>query len=176
MDRRTRATAKRLLVGISLIWLALGTWLAFFALPPDEVQTINSPEVKDRMRDECSGSFQERYRCKEAIILEIGQDSFANMTLRLVLVVSVPLLAAVAYHTLCRPDPVTRLPIPDTVAWRSPPPFIPRPSERPERPERTFAAAEPPPPPPDDDWKRRAQERITNARPPGPLDEAPDDE
>jgi hypothetical protein len=174
MDRRTRATAKRLLVGISLIWLALGSWLAFFALPPDEVQTINSPEVKDRMRDECSGTFQERYRCKEAIILQIGQDSFANMTLRLVLVVSVPLLAAVAYHTLCRPDPIHRLPsMDDSLAWKPPPPFIPRPSDRPER---SFADAEAPPPPPDDDWKRRAQERITNARPPGPMDEAPDDE
>ena len=172
MDRQTRATAKRFLVGVSLIWVVLGAWIAFFALPPDEVQTINSPEVKDRLRDECSGSFQQRYRCKESIILEVGQDAFANMTLRLILVVSVPLLAAVAYTTLCRPDPVHRLSdIEDTTGWKPPPP---PPVTRP--PLWAPGEQQQPLPPPDDDWKRRAQERISSARPPGPLDRPPDEE
>lgn len=171
MDRRTRAKAKRFLVGISLVWLALGTWFAFFKLPPDEVQTINSQDVKDRMRDECSGSFQQRYACKESIILQVGQDAFANMALRLVLVVSVPLLAAVTYSTLCRPDPVHRLADVEEVAWKPPPHLAPRPP----RPDWT-TGEQPPSPPPDDDWKRRAQERISNARPPGPLDLPPDED
>lgn len=169
MDRQKRATAKRFLTAISLVWLVLGSWLAFFALPPDEVQTINSPQVQDRLRDECSGSFQQRYRCKESIILSVGQDAFANMALRLVLVVSIPLLAAVVYHTLCRPDPVHRLSDVDDLAWKPPPPSIPRPAER-------TSDGDEQPPPPDDDWKRRAQERITNARPPGPMDRPSDEE
>ncbi len=171
MDRQKRATVKRFLIGVSGVWLVLGSWVAFFALPADEVQTINSPEVKDRMRDECTGTFQQRYRCKDSIILEVGQDAFANMTLRLVLVVSVPLLAAIAYHTVCRRDPVHRLSDIEDVAWKpSPLPPLLRP-----RPPDQIAADQPPPPQSDDDWKRRAQDRIINARPPGPMDEAPDD-
>lgn len=176
MDRVRRAKAKRVLLAVSMSWLLVGTWLAFFSLPADEVQTINSPEVQDRMRDECVGSFKDRYQCKEAIIVEVGQDAFANMALRLVLVVSVPLLAAVGYATVCRPDPVTRLPLPEEEeAWKPAHHSRPAPPPHPAPPPaETLDVAQPPKP--NDDWKRRAQERTTHPRPSGPLDKPEGDE
>ncbi len=150
MDRRTRAQTKRLLIATGSAWTVLIGALMFLVLPTGDVQTMNSPQVQDRLRDECAGSFQQRYQCKESIIVAVGRDTFANLALRLALVVAGPLAGAVFYHTRCRPDPIHRLPLAEDEAGET----LPVPHS---------AVA-------DDEWKRRAQRHIAQARPPAPVD------
>ena len=147
MERHRRARIKHRLIVASIVWMAVAGVVLFLILPPGPVQTMNSPEVQDRMRDECAGSFEQRYQCKENIIVQAGRETFANLALRLGLVLAAPLLAAGFFHTRCRPDPIHHLPLPgdDDATPASPPPASDA----------------------DDDWKRRAQRHIAHARPPG---------
>ena len=120
MDRRTRRKTRQILTILSLVWLAGVGWVAFGRIPPDEVLTPNSPEVHERMRDECAGNFQERYDCKESIIVQTSQSTFANLSLRLAFVVLGPLAAAAGFAAFCRPDPEAPRPTEEVdMSWKT---------------------------------------------------------
>ena len=94
-------------------------WTELVRVPPEDVQTINSPEVQDRMRDECLGQFQNRYDCKESIILATSRETFASLTWRFGLVTLVPVLAAMGYGALSRKERTPHdLVGPDDLAWK----------------------------------------------------------
>jgi hypothetical protein len=92
-----RAEPKRWIVALALAWLAGAGIAAFATIPEDEILTINSPSVQQRLRDECGGTFQQRYDCKESIITEIGRQTFLNLAIRSGIVALGPLAALIVF-------------------------------------------------------------------------------
>jgi hypothetical protein len=74
-----------------LLWIGWAVWDQFLTLPPDEVANHSSGLVQDRMLD-CSGTFRQRYECKNAIIIENDRSNFFAMAGRIAIVVVPPLL------------------------------------------------------------------------------------
>ncbi|MDA8230185.1 MAG: hypothetical protein M0006_02480 [Magnetospirillum sp.] len=152
MDRGKRARTRWMLIAAGLLWMAGSGWIAFSVMPDDAVLTMNSPTVKDEMRDRCFGSFGERYDCKEAIVLKAGRTTFANVLLGLGLMLAGPVAAILAFRRFCPPDP---------------------------EPRRQFQAygsspADSPPLADDMAWKRAAQEHtVFPTTPPGDGDHSP---
>lgn len=99
MTPGTRRTAKMILAVLSLLWLAGSGWLQFSSLAETETKTFASTEVKERMK-ECDGSFQQRYECKEAIVIETHRTTFWNLTGRVAVVGLPPILAWIAFGLL----------------------------------------------------------------------------
>ncbi|HSV28517.1 MAG TPA: hypothetical protein VLL76_03135 [Candidatus Omnitrophota bacterium] len=119
MTRAGRRRAKLLLSTACLAWMAAAGWFLFTDLPYDAVQHHKSDAVKEKMR-ECEGSFQQRYDCKEAIVIETGRKTFWNMTERMLMVfVPAMLLGAVGGWVIRRiPDDRPAAPPPDP-DWKS---------------------------------------------------------
>jgi hypothetical protein len=86
---------------ISLLWIGGAGWNQFGDIPESEIETHSSAAVQDRLRD-CSGSFKQRYDCKESIVLRVKQDTFNSLSERLAIVVVPPLLAALGAHLIRR--------------------------------------------------------------------------
>ena len=156
MDKIDRHKIKKVLMIISLVWLTIGTWVLFINIPADEIQTMHSQGVKDRMRDECTGSFHDRYQCKEDIVLEVTQDTFANMALRTMMLVSLPLLLTIGYNTILRSNPIA----PRQHLLVHHVPTAVHEIHAPEHHEKAHPPSQPVKPV--DDWKKRAQQRVTN--------------
>lgn len=93
MEQSARTRLKWLVSGGSFLWIALAGWLAWSTLPQGAVEHHGSSSVKDRMATECTGSYRDRYECKEAIIIESGRDSFFSLGGRFLLVILPPLIA-----------------------------------------------------------------------------------
>jgi H+/Cl- antiporter ClcA len=161
MDRQRRHRLKQALLALSVVWLTIGTWVLFVTIPADEVQTMHSSAVKDRMRDECTGNFRDRYQCKENIVLEVSQDAFANLALRTVLLISVPLLLAIGYNTLWRVAPEPHRPHFAAVVHETHPA-----KHADHHPPVSHASPAPPAAPPVDDWKSRAKQHISQSTAP----------
>ncbi|TAN56768.1 MAG: hypothetical protein EPN26_03355 [Rhodospirillales bacterium] len=190
MNPGMRTTLKILALAVSLVWIVWAGWQQFAALPEDAVQHHGSEVVKDRMKD-CEGSFQQRYQCKEAIVIQSGRDTFNNMVLRLAIVFGPPFLLGILLITAL---PKARLVLADDVrekgdAWKSrvqpglhqhtsvrvpaqPPRPAPAQSASPERmpePESVPAPAPTPAPAPagGSDWKKKAQQHMSSGKGPG---------
>jgi hypothetical protein len=119
MDRRTRGYARIALIAFSSVWVFAFGWLLFGLLPAEEIQTHSSPVVRERLQDECRGTFQQRYECKEAIVLEVSQTTFANLSLRLLVVCLGPILSTIGFIVFCKPDAHRQAPvIHDDMAWK----------------------------------------------------------
>ena len=59
---------------ICAIWMGLTLYGQFLAVDPDQY-SFRSPEIEQKMKD-CAGSYEQRYKCKEALIIEKGHNSF----------------------------------------------------------------------------------------------------
>jgi hypothetical protein len=92
MTRAQRSRLKWAVTAGSLLWMVFMGWLMVATLPQSAVVNHSSSVVKDRMSD-CAGSYQDRYDCKEQIIIESGRDTFFILTGRFLLVILPPLLA-----------------------------------------------------------------------------------
>lgn len=105
-----RARPKWWIAVLGLSWLIVAGLVEFVHIPEDEILTINSPMVQQRLRDECSGTFEQRYDCKEAIIVEIGRQTFLHMTIRTAIVLIGPVAALIVFLTVFksgRPEPAS---------------------------------------------------------------------
>ena len=125
----TRAERSRLKMGVTVggvLWMLLMGMAMWMTLPEGAVETHGSDQMKDRM-SLCSGTFRDRYDCKEQIIIESGREAFYTLSLRFLLVIVPPLAA-----TLWLSSYLSRHPVP----------LI-------EEPEHHAASS--------DDWKARAQ-------------------
>jgi len=71
--------------------MAWAVWSQFLSIPTGEVENHSSLSVRERMND-CSGNFQQRYDCKNTIVIETDRMTFLNMIGRIVIVVLPPLL------------------------------------------------------------------------------------
>lgn len=109
MDKVTRNIIKGATVAGCLAWLGFVGWQQFGEMPKREVLTHSSQTVKDMMSD-CKGTFKERYACKDAIIVQTGQDSFWNVLWRLLIVIVPPIAVTVAFTKYMPPPPLPRFP------------------------------------------------------------------
>lgn len=60
----------------------------FFDVDPNQYG-FRSPEIEQKMKN-CAGSFEQRYKCKEALIIEKGHDSFMIWIAKMALVFGPP--------------------------------------------------------------------------------------
>lgn len=82
---------------VSLVWMAWAGWDQFANLPEGTVENHSSAAVQERLRD-CSGTFKQRYECKNAIVINTDRNSFFNMLGRIAIVVVPPMLLAGGIH------------------------------------------------------------------------------
>ncbi|HLO79152.1 MAG TPA: hypothetical protein VK196_22060 [Magnetospirillum sp.] len=90
MTRAERTRLKQAISGGSILWMVLMGWLMWATLPDNAVETHASDQLKDRM-SLCSGTFRDRYDCKEQLIIESGREAFYILSLRFLLVIVPPL-------------------------------------------------------------------------------------
>ncbi|MCR6629479.1 MAG: hypothetical protein NVV74_05135 [Magnetospirillum sp.] len=91
MTRAERTRLKWMVSGGGAAWMLLVGWLMVATLPQGAVEHHGSSQIKDRM-SECSGTFRDRYDCKEQIIIESGRETFYTLSLRFLLVIVPPLV------------------------------------------------------------------------------------
>ncbi|MDR3438150.1 hypothetical protein [Telmatospirillum sp.] len=72
------------------IWMGATFYLEFLDVDPDQFG-FRSSDVESQMKS-CGGSFQQRYDCKEAIIIAKGYDSFLIWTEKVCLILVPPVL------------------------------------------------------------------------------------
>lgn len=151
--RLDRTTKRRGVLGFAAAWLVVVGWVQLANIPPEEILTHSSPEVQERLHTECDGSFNDRYRCEEDIVLEVSRTTFANLSLRLAVTVAVPLICLGIATTVLRPPRKRR---------RF---FAAAPTQSADHP---AGEAEAVPEPPHDDmsWKTAAREHVIHAKRP----------
>ncbi|MBI3446101.1 MAG: hypothetical protein HY055_12260 [Magnetospirillum sp.] len=86
---------------VSLAWMAWAGWSQFANLPEGTVENHSSETVKERLRD-CSGTYKQRYECKNAVVIDTDRNSFFNMLGRIAIVVVPPMLLAAGVHMMRR--------------------------------------------------------------------------
>lgn len=86
---------------ISLIWMGWAGWNQFGNISESDVENHSSSSVQERLKD-CSGTFKQRYECKESIVIKSTNSTFYAMFGRLSIVVVPPILLAAAYHMMTR--------------------------------------------------------------------------
>lgn len=91
MTRAERKRLKFMVTGGGILWILLVGWLMWATLPDDAVATHSSDTLKDKM-SLCSGTFRDRYDCKEQLIIESGREAFYILSLRFLLVIVPPLV------------------------------------------------------------------------------------
>ncbi|MEO5375044.1 MAG: hypothetical protein H7840_12300 [Alphaproteobacteria bacterium] len=99
MAASTRTVAKWAVTSASFLWIAIVGWLQITAMFGTDMQTHSSDQVQQRLSD-CSGTFRQRYECKEAIVLGVQRSSAWLVLARLLLIIGPPLGAAVAFAYL----------------------------------------------------------------------------
>ncbi len=87
-----RMLLKWIALAACVIWIAVTFYQEFLDVDPDQYG-FRSSEVESRMKA-CGGSFQQRYDCKEAIIIAKGHDSFLLWVEKSALVLGPPLILA----------------------------------------------------------------------------------
>ncbi len=95
---------KWVVTGVSLLWVAWAGWDQFGNLSEDDIENHSSSAVQERMRD-CSGTFKQRYECKENIVIQSGRSTFNAMLGRMSIVVVPPILLIAGLHMLNRRRP-----------------------------------------------------------------------
>jgi hypothetical protein len=87
---RTQSGLRRAAMAVSVVWIGLTFYQEFVDVNPDKYG-FRSPEVEAQMHT-CSGTFQQRYECKEAAILAKGRSSFIVWMEKVVVILGPPLL------------------------------------------------------------------------------------
>ncbi|MEO0034899.1 MAG: hypothetical protein RLZZ501_922 [Pseudomonadota bacterium] len=87
---------------LCLLWIGWGVWSQFLSLPADELENHSSLSVRDRLSD-CTGTFQQRYDCKNAIVIATDRGNFFNVIGRILIIVLPPLLVVGAWRLVARP-------------------------------------------------------------------------
>lgn len=82
---------------VCVAWMAVAAWSQFTDLPEGTVENHSSETTKERMRD-CSGTFKQRYECKNAIVIETDRNSFFNVLSRILVIVVPPVLLVGGLH------------------------------------------------------------------------------
>lgn len=90
---------KSVLTVVCLGWMVWATWDQFANLPPGTVENHSSEAVKERLRD-CSGTFKQRYECKNQVVIDTDRTSFFNVLGRIAIIVVPPLLLIGGLHLL----------------------------------------------------------------------------
>ena len=93
--------SKWMVIGASLLWMAWAGWDQFGNLTEDDLENHSSAVVQERMRD-CSGTFKQRYECKENIVIQSGRNTFSAMLGRIAIVVIPPILLVTGLHMINR--------------------------------------------------------------------------
>ena len=104
----TRAERNRLKVGVTaagILWMVVVGWLMWVTLPEGAVETHTSDPLKDRM-SQCTGSFRDRYDCKEQIIIQSGREAFYTLSLRFLLVIVPPMIGTLSLSRYLARHPV----------------------------------------------------------------------
>ncbi|HVI49863.1 MAG TPA: hypothetical protein VM661_01490 [Candidatus Sulfotelmatobacter sp.] len=73
---------------VCALWMGVTVYSQFFDVDPNQYG-FRSPEIEQKMKN-CSGSFEQRYKCKEALIIEKGHDSFLIWISKMALVFGPP--------------------------------------------------------------------------------------
>lgn len=122
MTKTQRNRLKLLLSGFCLTWAALAGWTLFLNLPEDVLLHHKSDAVKERM-ERCEGTFQQRFACKEAIVIQAQRETFQNMMGRLAIVVVPAVMVGLGGSMVLRRIPVERPAAPvqtaETLDWKS---------------------------------------------------------
>ncbi|OAN50385.1 hypothetical protein A6A04_02750 [Paramagnetospirillum marisnigri] len=80
------------------------TWAGldqFGNLSDSDIENHSSTSVQERLKD-CSGTYKQRYECKENIVIKSTNNTFYAMFGRLAIVVVPPIILATALHMLTR--------------------------------------------------------------------------
>lgn len=88
-----------------VLWLLLVGWLMVATLPHGAVENHGSAEVKDRMGD-CTGTFRERFDCKQQVIIRSGRETFLTLAGRFLFVILPPLVATGWLSSYLRRHPI----------------------------------------------------------------------
>jgi hypothetical protein len=99
----TRMLLKWIATFASILWIAATIYQGFFAVDPTQFG-FRSTEVEARMKS-CGGSFQQRYDCKEEIIIAKGYDSFLLWVEKATLVLAPPLILGLFFNRTGREKP-----------------------------------------------------------------------
>ncbi|KAF0114298.1 MAG: hypothetical protein FD149_1886 [Rhodospirillaceae bacterium] len=96
-----KKSSHRIMIGAVLVlcfgWMAGVGWSQFGNMSEDRLLTHRSETVKQQMTD-CTGSFKERYDCKEEIVLEGKHTTLLNMMVPFVIVFGPPLALGIAFR------------------------------------------------------------------------------
>jgi hypothetical protein len=88
----TRSILKWIALIASAIWMSVTTYQEFLDVDPTQFG-FRSSEVEAQMKG-CGGSFQQRYDCKEEIIIAKGYESFLVWVEKSTFVLGPPLMLA----------------------------------------------------------------------------------
>lgn len=98
-----RSTLKWIAVTASIIWMSLTFYQEFLDADPDQYG-FRSADVETQMKA-CGGTFQQRYDCKEAIIIAKGHASFLIWTQKTALILLPPIILALLVGRMGRQRP-----------------------------------------------------------------------
>ena len=115
------AQFRLIIILISALWFAVVGWFAIVQIPPSALYTKESPEVMARMENECTGTYQQRYDCKNGIAIEVTNHSGLQVTIRIALTVIGPIIGGWVYRELKRrePPPPPKPIVHDDMSWKS---------------------------------------------------------
>lgn len=105
----------------SILWFAVVGWFAIVQIPPSALYNKESPEVQSRMEVECTGSYQQRYDCKNMIAIEVSNNTLMQVSVRIALTVTGPCIGLWLYSQLKRREPKRKPPpvVHDDMSWKS---------------------------------------------------------
>ena len=124
MSKRLNRMRGRI-IGASLIWSAVIGWFALVQIPESDLYTKESPPVQARMEAECTGSYQERYDCKNMVAIEVTNHSLMQVSMRIALTILGPCFGLWYYRELKRREPPPPPPpghitvVHDDMSWKS---------------------------------------------------------
>ena len=104
MSKRLRQM-KKVIMLFSTAWFIIVGWFALVQIPRDDLLTKESPEIMSRMENECTGSYQQRYDCKNSIAIEVSNHSLYQVTVRIALTILGPSFGLWYYLQLRRREP-----------------------------------------------------------------------
>jgi len=119
MSKRLARIRIQVILG-TIVWLAVVGWFAIVQIPHEALLNRESPEVLDRMEVECTGSYQQRYDCKNNIAIEVANYALFQVSIRIALFVLGPIAAATYYGIQKRREPKPPPPpiVHDDMSWK----------------------------------------------------------
>jgi len=102
---------------VCALWMGVTVYSQFFDVDPSQYG-FRSPELEQKMKN-CSGSFEQRYKCKEALIIEKNNDSFLIWISKMALVFGPPAIVLALVRVAIRQregDPVDEFTPPPPVS------------------------------------------------------------